>query len=898
MASTNPVPSRAALNALRGVLFTTSCSVILLAEERRRRLNIARAAIDNAKKLHTIRSNRGPIALSEGWEGRTSEPGDGILSLSAAEQPKSSYRRRRRDDLTNYILNDPDFEIHRHYSDHIVGSRVMHANVDAKPRDAQAVGISMDSFQPIRPAPQRLRHDFSLKSLEFFTPSTLFYYAEPMCQASGVEKDDRRTADESRATLQAISRLPTPTPANQDSSASLSFQDTVATLEGLLQDLGTENADPSAASQLLDKAVMALQELASVQPSTPRLNKLLKSRGLEVLKRAVELNATKVPAILTTLLPKSRDGLSILTPFVRWLQERDDTKELEKLLEFMTDRKQSRFWIRGMLIYRLLSHRIKIGGTYEQIKELYRMFPRAGLFGSITIPRETEYKIRRFVFSRALEANDDAFAQTEMRAICELDPEAARVDVKLQGRIIAREASLGHWDAVRDGLDALIKFADTKSSEFQNVLSRITNIFAQQHSAKDLEDLLRGFVCHYGIPLKHRWINSILDQHASHHELDSMYSWLKFCKDNGLEMNDGFIQNFYSRCRKYWSFSDKSIATLHQSIEQSIPISQAHLLKSKDNNNGTKPMIDLESVTWVSELDALEYMESLSAHSKWERLCEAYTKLLNSNLAFSASCLRLAVIGHIRRDDEGIAQASSLIDEARAQGHDITEALTPLLLARLERGEDASALIKGALQQGIRIHDSVYNKAAQAISSAGDLRSSAELCEIAAKENGNGELLYNEYNFSNLIFAYTGSARYNDLGSILSKFMSKVQWWRGSSTCKESIKLAMKTTAMRAVVNPEDKGRHERALFRLDEALMHVKKCRATREDRRAVTEAFIRVVRPPGKAEVAVQPLLDSPEVEERQSQETTQAESFHKAMLVTSQSLMGRQLVASGEV
>ena len=69
---------------------------------------------------------------------------------------------------------------------------------------------------------------------------------------------------------------------------------------------------------------------------------------------------------------------------------------------------------------------------------------------------------------------------------------------------------------------------------------------------------------------------------------------------------------------------------------------------------------------------------------------------------------------------------------------------------------------------GARIHDSAYNKAAQALSAMGNLRAAAELCETAARENANGELLYNEYNFANLVFAYTGSARYSTLQASFS----------------------------------------------------------------------------------------------------------------------------------
>ena len=60
----------------------------------------------------------------------------------------------------------------------------------------------------------------------------------------------------------------------------------------------------------------------------------------------------------------------------------------------------------------------------------------------------------------------------------------------------------------------------------------------------------------------------------------------------------------------------------------------------------------------------------------------------------------------------------------------------------------------------------------------------------------------------------------------------------------------MKTVAMRTVINTQEQVSHRKALDKLDEALMHVKKCRSNKNHRRAVTEAFVRVIKSPSKGE------------------------------------------------
>ncbi|KAK1244884.1 hypothetical protein MKX08_004513 [Trichoderma sp. CBMAI-0020] len=870
MASTPPVPSKAALNALRGVLLTTSCSVALLAEERRRRLKIARSAIDNARKLHTVKSNRGAVALSESWEDRLADLGDEVLSLPSASRSKNPYRRRRRGSSASSSVLDGDANVHRHsFEHHEHTSRA--ASGDREQKAAQETHISnlgLEATKFILPLTDIRPSDISFKPLKAPTISALPLRSKEMdTQRLGTDFDKRvkvslhrdyepiprrsKTQDSSfyihepsqfdsaQARL-SLANIPTPDKNPQ------TYVDQITKLEQMLQNSESRQPNHTLISELLDSAVDQLQTSMSSRPMAPRWNNHFKSHGLRLIRITIEYDSAKMTTVLATLLPSFKDPIQVLSPVAKWLWEKKDKRGLEQLLKFLSEHKQKRLWMHGMAIYRLLSGLDEAMESFKDIKQIYRLLQSAGLYNAIAVPSNVEYKIRRLMVSKALKAGDDAFAQEEMKCLFTLDPDTTKADIKLQSRLIVREAALGHWESVRDGIEALESANSTNPNDLRYTISKIIDVFVQTCSSEGLETLLRRFVRNYSITLKSRWVNLVLDRYASRHDLDSMFSWLQFCSEAGFQMDDVFIRRFYSGCRKYWSFSDKTITSLHQNLQGLAPTLSNFLPREPDGKRSSDvPPASLDSHHWVSEADAFDCMDWLSAQNEWERVCEAYSRLLLSGLHPSIRCLRLAVLGHLKKQSGSIDEAASLIDEARGRGYNVTEALTPLLLSRLERGDDVGDVIKQALRQGTRIHDSVYNKAAQILSAKGDLKGAATVCEVAARENGKGELLYSEYNFSNLVFAYTGSASYNALKSILAKFTSEVQWWRGSRACKESIKLAMKTTAMRAVVHPMENNDHRDALFKLDEALIHVKKCRSTRDDRRAVTEAFIRVARP-----------------------------------------------------
>lgn len=116
MASSNTALSKTAINALRGVLFTTSCSVILLAEERRRRIKIARAAVDNARRIHAVKHSRGPMAggATEPFslEARLAELEAEALQLNSADGSYPGPTNRRQSISLHYTDNSQSVESH------------------------------------------------------------------------------------------------------------------------------------------------------------------------------------------------------------------------------------------------------------------------------------------------------------------------------------------------------------------------------------------------------------------------------------------------------------------------------------------------------------------------------------------------------------------------------------------------------------------------------------------------------------------------------------------------------------------------------------------------------------------------------------------------------------------
>ncbi|KAF7560541.1 hypothetical protein G7046_g3627 [Stylonectria norvegica] len=923
MAAPSPVPSRAALNALRGVILTTSCSVVLVAEERRRRIKVARAAIDNARKLHTVRVNHGP-ALSEGMERREAlhaELLEGLPPMPFSPQNTGAPRRRRRDGQPSHSSatarniesklsldessstmqgDNPSASHHKEWSEWDADRKeIMRLSLSSPfVYNELFLRATAEDETPIPPlTTQELRgKNTAIEVVGPVEASNPAYAREPGTELPSQNNDPTTAQDSTRH-----SRTTAETPSAGDTSHNASLgedlvssvepktdveletyigerqtrsEDLLVSLDSLLNTLESSSAIESAVAEQQDSAVVMLQDLISANYLNQQQ---IISKGLRLLEKAVTFKQyDKMPTIIETTLPSCTDILQLVVPIMAILQRSGDVKGVRVLLEHSSDigmnkSTASDSTARTSWITRLISYKWKSKNDLEEIKNVYRLLQKAGLFKNASLSSVTQYAIRRRIAMIAFDAGDDALADTEVKHLYALRPEGAKSDLELQAKLISRDAKLGNWDSVRTTI-AELEGSQEQSIDFKKAVGHIYQpilepyVKAHTHSPEELENFIRHLVDEYGVVINQAVAFSVIDGYGRNCNVASLTKWIQYCQNNSVRLEQSFMNRVFSMSHKYWNLTPDQITGMFEEVRVSMRwLQRPRLMKYSSNGaleelQGSGPRTkEAERTTQLVpekangderfERDIFTQMNTRALKNDWEQVYEVYNEALDRSLGFSIRCLRLAVIANIRKDGGKSNDAARLVREAHAEGHDVSSALVPLLVARMEEGEDAADLIQDTLRQGGHIHDSVYNKAARQSSQRGYRHAAVKLCKLAAQENGNGELAYNKYNFVNLVSAYSCLGWYNELAPLLASFMSKKVWWNGSKECKESIKLAMKIIGVRAVKNPRDNCEHEDALICLDHALQHVKECRATvKDDRLMLTEGLVDAMKTEGQ--------------------------------------------------
>ncbi|KPM44343.1 hypothetical protein AK830_g2209 [Neonectria ditissima] len=908
MASSHPVQSRTAINALRGVLLTTSCSVILLAEERRQRLKIARAAIDNAKKLHTARVVHNSVSLSESFGRREAYPielGGDYLTTS---NPEGTIRRRRRNGQPSRTSamaeatqpKQPAAKSSPETSDTPETRQKKWDEWDAARRELSQLSlsgpfshhelflrVSMDEM-PIDARSGQQRTD------ENDTAGTEKSSLGVEAHASGPDQEPILKALHSPVSRDAAPQTPAENHrpetstvlraafAGQHSTTQLSNVDPGMKPPSLLAD---DSRQPESQVSLEDSLVMLddlVAELKSPGSSQPvnegqdsairLLGRLISSeflapqaallRGLRILQSVVTSRQhAKIPNILDTLRPVCKDICLVAVPAMDCLHAKHDGEGASKLLRHLFE---SPVWKsentphnqRNPWVTRMLMHYWRKTQNFSEIKSIYQLLQDAGIFADGFLSPITQYSIRRRVALTALDAGDDATAKAEMEQLRQLRPKASENDIKLRGRFAIRDASLGNWEAVWPQVQGLTAKGKT-GDQYQNVLSWLTKIYCKDHTATEIDAFVQDVIASYGMVLNQPLAFTVIDRHGRSRDMQALVKWLQYCHNAGLEMDQIFFNEVVEKCCKYWSLARVDVVHMLKGVREFMPwIHDPHVAKysvrgalkdlhkslpGEDSKEDSFRLVSKLPNTPGDSFTAFERtafmcMNTWALEDNWPRVYDAFNEASDKGIGFSSRCLRLAVIANINMEGPHSCTATELVGKAHVAGNDVSGALVPLLVARLESGDSVGRLLQEALSQGTHVHDSVYNKAARILTQKGFQEGAIRVCELAAQQNGNGELAYSQFNFASLVYLFTGQRRYDDLRSLVMSFTNKSEWWQGSKECKESLKRAIKAVAKRvARSGPTNREIHEEALMHMNQALAHIKVLRATGQQDRVV---------------------------------------------------------------
>ncbi|CAH0048609.1 unnamed protein product [Clonostachys solani] len=843
MVSSKPVPSRAALNALRGLVFTTSCSVFILAEERRQRMRIARSAFDNARKLHTVKARHRPALLADT---RLSDEDCEALLIERISKPE---RRKRRPRLRS---RSDDSDAHNKEKNSMQDLEIRGNNrTDLPSRSARSSTSPRTTVDlPIigqKPGAPPIRSTVS--SRDTFSRPKLGKPISPASQSSRPKvahvnhhAKPRIPADfqVGMATLTAVAPLSSKSyehphvgaPSTMDSSLTQAVTDFLGRASGvdtsfdstilpilnkLLVEFDPRDSSVAGTASRLNMALEIFEKLSNVTATGLHAD-AMEANSVALIKVAIVLGQHELLALNRTRR-FHKDVHRVLAVVLDWMMEANIADRVPSFLGEFCNSECSVEQLDPKAIYRILVCHSTLYQKPSRTIELYHMLHSPRLPSSSQSTLEGDFETRQLI---------SYLLQDEMQR---------------RGIYQAVHSPAAYQSGAQsDGSEA-------SRRQFQDILANLVDTCSRRHAPANFEAIVRYLTQIHGLELQGRWVYSLLTRYFRSNGLDTVFSWIQFCLQNNFRVDDAYILKFYQKCHTNWDMpweKVKKLASLLRKANRNYTVADCNKAISpsaeKDGTPSRRQSVParedwerlyvrvarelVPSPLSKEEADVFDSMQRYARECEWPLVWESYEKFRStSSQKFSIRCLRLAVLARVRLDGDTTDNASRLLWSC-SQGHDVSDAATAVLMAKLANEERPISIIRDALDRGLRVHDMVYNLAARKTIALGHLADALRICQMAISQNGCGDFLYQEFIFLNLVSIHILQLHYSDLKLLLAALMEKKPNWVGTEATKRTLKLNMKTVVKRiAMASGSASSPHQEALSFLDMALQFNSDC-------------------------------------------------------------------------
>ncbi|KAK1594302.1 uncharacterized protein LY79DRAFT_589157 [Colletotrichum navitas] len=825
MSSPAPVPSKAAIHALRGLLFGTSCSLVLLAEERRQRIKLARSAVENGRRLKSIKrySSSGAAALE-------------ALQEEAATDPNFIGCR------TNFRLLDKTavaavLERVKKDHPHNVGLAGFQASlldlVQQQQRDLRApvtalnlVSRAYTSVDKSQELPGWVSDLSSLLSIA--------------CQQRG----DFQTAGQ-------IMELAVNHGAIKEGSTLA--QRLVEVIESLV---APENLQGLSDKDLADRLHFAARlymgnvELLPPEQSTLRFDYVrvgkdiigcaLEARCsidfLRLIQQVSSRNQDKLGTVVWSMLQlvAHNQHIPAIDVFLGVFAKLDHTstyskricadivesviasrgyecREVLRAINQLRDRDgwdMPRLWLRDLLWVYWNST-----CNFADTLQLYDDALEAGLYGI-----DNTYDIRSRMVRICIEANQVDKARVHLEHLIAKYPKAQQ-DVEILGEFVLQKADKGDWAGVRADFETMKPMQSVSKhnrEHFKRVFVATLETYAKTHTWGEVETFLETYIPEFGLSLDRHLVTFIADRHAKCRDVQALKRWLIFCKDAGYTTDGSFWTSMLTSCKRDWKYDSQQILSLYRamksaSFDDAFPdIEQCvkNLTLTNTIERSKRVRVTAYMVSPANEASAFERMKVEAQLGNWRRVLGVYKRALHNGMGHTSRCLKLAVRATVHFEGSRSKQAMSLLSKAQAEGCDVSEAMYPIVFTQLEEIEKAHKATAAGREDGrgrpfpyikaifdelqgrqLHIDDGLFNRAARICQALRNYREMISFCIIAAEVNGRNDLCYNVHNFSNLLTAYVLRHEYDKVRWLLAELRSRE--YRTSRECRRALHWAL-----------------------------------------------------------------------------------------------------------
>ncbi|TGJ78654.1 hypothetical protein E0Z10_g10113 [Xylaria hypoxylon] len=732
-----PLPSKAAIRALRSIALGTSCAIGVIVDDRRRRISTLKTAVSNKQKLKSSRHYHHVSLEQLSWP----------LDAAAVGGPNLQWLERDGNELRNHLhveMTDPeteileDIECQDPFQDE---SSSKYVQIPQSPLLQSSEPEPTTSQYPPFLATHRTRTPLASQSMNNSSVSGAIKYPQP--SSSAVLQQYHNTL------ILSIENFLASTDENRlDRAVSLFMSNSSAIRSSPLLD------------RWLELSVRLSQECQASGRWEDASRILTTIIGFGPLNEAQYFAYNPLPIIEFHLrrpdssTPCSTESItSAAKVFLAKLEEKHEARGVHmedagKLLVLETLALQ-RFTLALHVYWRMLGWaqnpecfvRWAIGtffqhGDHKTVVKIFLLhYSRLGpssedfnknmdyVLGSVEAMRGLNAKRdSRGLSSNEISGKGKASVTMDYEAVaCPLGSSSRYIENKIEIAVKVDDQEMAHlyankvirdYPEMKDDIALKLAVLKAKAGDWDSVLATfkqvkpnelaeptaydddfifILGIFAQSHSAAETQDFAMLFVRDMGKGFHPYMVTLIAKKHGEARDMKGFMAWLVLCSREGFALDAGFCNSVLYNCWAKWKVSYPELRMIHEkfmalnprcsdAVTHRIMSQAAHRVGNGYNKVRPGKTITVNKLAFLgrttNKRDIFEAMNHELTNDRPAAAFSIYKRAISHGMPFCSHCHRLAVLAALRGTDLGSGSALSMIQDAHAQGHEVGHAVS------------------------------------------------------------------------------------------------------------------------------------------------------------------------------------------------------------------------------
>ncbi|ROW09415.1 hypothetical protein VMCG_02486 [Cytospora schulzeri] len=616
------VPKKAALTALRGLVVGTSCTLVLVTEDRRRRINQARSAVRTAEKIclvkqyHATRS--APHQESDYTAAVTSL--DEGLSSAAYKAPNnttgkrdSAQTSRVRTQHLRVASSPSEWRNQRIPPPSYMSPGLASANTTIVP-DLPSFGVDenvrrmreaaiLGDAESLEDGVNILMKTTQRSTLTKDDKAMLIEAAAPLCRRC----QEVGMLDQAQQTLLSVLGLGPLWELEYYACNPQPILDYATNAAVLGNDKSKSagkadaSADRSAARQQFEEAIALLlpkfrdvalkgPQLRDWQPTAEQLMQLAfdlgeVDRAADVFWRIQHYTGKadyQVTQWFMGRLFEQQDFSRVVNTFSllhkslsevpseTWYAIGDtvtdavvaaNNQKPAKVLQHLLTQCPTHCEVRTTWATKLLYCHWQREHNFRGTADLFRQFEKT--YGDRTGLTKVTYPdgVYRVMIQVAVEAEEWEAVDRFMDQLQQIKPSAQK-DARILGLLALAKAKMGDWNGVWEDF----KKMEVKD-RIDDIFVPILKEFVLRHTISETEEFMKGFIDELQVPVCRYMVNVVANQYGAIRNVDLFVNWLEYCSQAGFEVDAAFSNAILTNCRRRWDFSFDELKILYRKLQ-------------------------------------------------------------------------------------------------------------------------------------------------------------------------------------------------------------------------------------------------------------------------------------------------------------------------------------------